>query len=52
VGCTHACALTDKGGAKCWWRNIYGQLGIGRTSPRENPVDVIVKIVENLRHSS
>jgi len=41
VGCTHACALTDKGGAKCWWRNIYGQLGIGRTSPRENPVDVI-----------
>lgn len=40
VGGLHACAVTEKGGLKCWGANFKGQLGSGRLTDRVLPVDV------------
>ncbi len=49
VGDQHACAM-GSGAIKCWGRNNRGQLGVGDTSQRSNPADVIQQDGSLLQH--
>jgi alpha-tubulin suppressor-like RCC1 family protein len=40
AGAAHTCAILQSGTAKCWGKNINGELGIGNRTNQRYPVDV------------
>jgi alpha-tubulin suppressor-like RCC1 family protein len=51
AGFQHNCAVTRKGGVKCWGLNSDGQLGAITGGPRNTPVDVVT-LSEGVRQVS
>lgn len=41
IGNYHTCVSTVDGAAKCWGRNLLGQLGVGNTTNSPAPVEVV-----------
>jgi len=41
AGASYSCAITDAGGAKCWGKNQFGELGDGTKAIRNSPFDVV-----------
>jgi alpha-tubulin suppressor-like RCC1 family protein len=39
AGCYHTCAVLTDGSARCWGRNVHGQLGAGDAAPIAAPGD-------------
>ena len=45
AGGGHTCGPASSGGAFCWGRNWYGQLGDGSTIDRSSPVSVSTTVL-------
>jgi alpha-tubulin suppressor-like RCC1 family protein len=41
AGDSHSCAVTARGGVRCWGDNEFGQLGYGVTTRQPTPVNVL-----------
>src|SRR5690606_19361524 len=45
VSSDHACAVLAEGSLYCWGSNHHGELGVGSTSCREQPLDITAAIL-------
>jgi alpha-tubulin suppressor-like RCC1 family protein len=51
AGGLHTCAVTAGGAAKCWGRNVSGQLGVGLDVGQSRPADLI-PVAANVKEMS